>query len=155
VGFTPTEERAAASDAVELLMLYSNHADQVKRISRLVDLPQRSGEPARTVPEIRRRPTAVECAALVAGYESGRTVREPADQIGFHRETVSAALKRAGVGRRYHQRRTVDLDRADELHAAGLSIADIAKVLGIGRTTLVKARRGTRLVPTRSSGTSD
>ncbi len=55
--------------------------------------------------------------------------------MGFHRETVSSALERAGVSRRYHQRRDVDLDRADELHAAGLSIADVAKTLGIGSPT--------------------
>jgi len=77
---------------------------------------------------------------LVAGYESGRTVRQLADQTGFRSDTVSAALERAGVARRYRQRRTVDLDRADELHAGGLSITDIAKVLGVEQTTLVKAR---------------
>jgi hypothetical protein len=89
----------------------------------------------------RRRPTTTECAELVAGYQAGQTIRELAEQFGFHRETVSAALERAGIPRRYHARRDVDLDRADELRATGLSITDVAKVLNIGRTTLVRARR--------------
>jgi hypothetical protein len=33
------------------------------------------------------------------------------------------------------------LDLADDLHAAGLSITEVAEVVGIGRTTLIKARR--------------
>jgi hypothetical protein len=46
-----------------------------------------------------------------------------------------------GVERRDRVRRVVDLGLAHELHAAGLSITAAARVLGIGRTTLVKARR--------------
>jgi len=96
------------------------------------------------VPERRRRSTIAECADLVAGYSAGRTIRELAEQFGFHRETVSAALERAGVERRYHERVEVDLDRADELHRSGLSITEVARVMGIGRTTLTKARREAR-----------
>lgn len=96
------------------------------------------------MPSGRRRPTPDVCTQLVGGYEAGCTVRDLAAQFGLHRETVSAALERAGVARRYHHRRDVDLDRADDLHAAGLSITEVAQVLGVGRTTLVKARRAMR-----------
>ena len=93
------------------------------------------------MPGSRRRPTAAERAELVAGYQAGETVRQLALRFGFHRETVSIALKRAGVERRYHDRGEVDLDRADELHSTGLTITAVAARLGIGRTTLVKALR--------------
>jgi hypothetical protein len=54
-----------------------------------------------------------------------------------------AALEDERVTRRHHQRVNVDLDQADELHAAGLSITEVARAMGIGRTTL-KARRAAR-----------
>ena len=77
---------------------------------------------------------------MIAAYQTGETVRQIADRLGFHRDTVSATLAREGVARRYHERRDVDLDQADELHNAGLSLTVIAEILGIGRTTLIKAR---------------
>jgi hypothetical protein len=78
---------------------------------------------------------------MIDAYQAGATIQQVADEFGFHRETVSAALEREGVARRYHERRAVDLDQADELHAAGLSLTVIAEMLGVGRTTLIKARR--------------
>jgi hypothetical protein len=132
---------------VGLLTLYSNLFDQGERIRRLLELPQRPDEPPRSVPDRRRRPTAAESDKLVADYQAGQTISQLADQVGFHRETVSAALQRAGVARRYHNRRAVDLDRADELHAAGLSLTEVAETLGIGRTTLIVARRRQRAGP--------
>ena len=126
---------------VGLLTLYSNHADQGKRFQRLLDLPQRADQTARPVPRSRRRPTRADCVELVTGYQAGETIRQLADRFGFHRETVSRVLERAGVCRRYHLPRGVDLDQADDLYAAGLSITEVAEVMGIGRTTLIKARR--------------
>ncbi len=141
MGFTPTDERAPASELVGVLTLYSNHPDQGKRIQRLLNLPQRPDEPPRPVSGTCHRPTSDICAQLVERYVAGSTILELATDLGLHRDTVSAALERAGVARRYHERRTVDLERADELHAAGLSISEVAKALGVGRTTLIKARR--------------
>jgi transposase len=40
---------------------------------------------------------------------------------------------------------TVDMARAAELEAEGLSVTEIAAALGVGRTTLVRARRASRL----------
>lgn len=78
---------------------------------------------------------------MAEGYLAGETVRKLAKRFGFHRGTVSAALQRAGVDRRYHQHQPVDLDRADELHGQGLTVTQTAKTLGVGRTTLVRALR--------------
>lgn len=64
--------------------------------------------------------------------------------FGFDRGTISSVVQRAGVETRYHQRTGVDLDRAAKLHDQGLSITEVAEQLGIGRTTLVRARRETR-----------
>ena len=47
----------------------------------------------------------------------------------------------AGVPRRYHQSVPVDLERAERLRRQGLTLEQVAKRLGVGRTTLVKARR--------------
>jgi hypothetical protein len=79
--------------------------------------------------------------ALVAGYQAGRTLRELAKGFGFHRETVSIALARAGVPRRYHETVGVDLEQVEQLQAGGMTLAQIARFLGVGRTTLVRARR--------------
>ena len=62
----------------------------------------------------------------------------------MHRETISAALGRAGIELRYHQTVTVDVQHAAELLAAGLTITETAEALGVGRTTLVKVRRAQR-----------
>jgi transposase-like protein len=96
------------------------------------------------VPDGRHRPTAAESDEIVAYYQAGQTISQLAHKFGFHRGTVSAALERAGVARRYRSRRLVDLDRADELRAAGLSLTKVAETLGIGRTTLIVARRRQR-----------
>lgn len=142
MGFTPTEERAAASDAVGVLALYSNLSDQGKRIRRLLELLERAPcEAARTPSIVRQRPTKAQREAMIEAYKAGETVRQIGTQLGFHSDTVSGALEREGVPRHYHQRVDVDLDLAAELERQGLSLTDIAEALGVGRTTLVKARR--------------
>ena len=93
------------------------------------------------MPNIRRQPTTAQREALVAGYQAGRTVRELAKEFGFHRETVSIALARAGVPRRYHETVGVNLEQVEQLQADGMTLAQIARFLGVGRTTLVRARR--------------
>ena len=81
---------------------------------------------------------------LVDRYHQGATLRGSAVEFGVNREKVSQILDRHGVPRRYHQTVTVDLDRAAELEAEGLSLTEIASRLGVGRTTLVRARRESR-----------
>ena len=130
---------------VGLLELYSNFADLGKRLRGLVELPERRVSDSRSrVVQVRRRPTGAECAEMARRYQGGETVQQIADALGFHRETVSIALQTVGVARRYHQRVEIDLKQADDLLAAGLTITDTAEAMGIGRTTLVKARRAAR-----------
>ncbi len=134
------------SNLVEYLGRYRNPIYQGQRIQRLTKLTsEASSSASRELPprpyRRLRRLESDKVVQLVESYRAGRTVHELSDEFGIHRDTVSAALERAGIDRRYHQQVPVDLDRADQLGARGLSITETAKALGIGRTTLVKARR--------------
>ena len=132
---------------VELLRRYSNHADQMKRLRKLLELPiRKSPEPVRRQIRLRRYLAETEEFELLAGYESGQTLYQLASQFGIHRDTVSQLLERHGVARRYHQTAYVDLDRATELQQGGLNLTEIAEALCIGRTTLVRARRAARVL---------
>lgn len=83
---------------------------------------------------------------MVARYEGGETVYELAASFGIHRNTVSQHLEQHEVPRRYHQMTDVDLERAAELHASGLNLTQVAAQMGIGRTTLIRARGTSRSV---------
>jgi hypothetical protein len=125
-----------------VLHRYSNLDHITRKLGKLTDLPERK-EPDSTTSNHRmlRQPASAERELMIASYESGLTIRGVTAGTGFHPDTVSAVLRRAGVATRYHRRVTVDLDRADELIARGLTVTETAAELGIGRTTLVRARR--------------
>jgi AraC-like DNA-binding protein len=128
---------------VGVLHRYSKSGVPVQTLGQLGRLPQRQlrdHPPARTAKLI-RQPTSNEEARIAADYLSGHTINDIAADLQMHRTTISATLHRAGIPTRYHQRTTVDLDRADQLLADGLTITEAAKVLSVGRTTLVQARR--------------
>ena len=132
---------------VELLRRYSNHADQMKRLRRLLELPTRKGsEPVQRQVRARRHLSDAEELELLSLYQTGRTVYEVADELGMHRNTVSVLLERHGIERRYHQTTDVDLDQATVLQQTGLNLTEVAAALGIGRTTLVRARRAARVL---------
>ena len=132
---------------VELLRRYSNHADQMKRLRKLLELPiRKSPEPVQRQIRLRRYLADNEKLELLADYESGQTVYQLASQFGIHRDTVSQLLERHDIARRCHQTVDVDLDRATELQQGGLNLTEIAEALCIGRTTLVRARRAARVL---------
>ena len=134
---------------VGLMRRYSNFGDQGKRLRRLADLPVRSTDAEPTIVEETVRLRVIlspdDKHQLVEAYLAGSKIRELARQFGINRETVSKVLAERGVERRYHQKVSVDLVRAAELQAQGHSINEIAAELGVGRTTLVRARRASRL----------
>lgn len=130
---------------VGLLKRHSNHHDQVKRLQRLLELPKRKGtEPVKQAVRVNRHLDVHDQQDLVACYRAGATVQEVALHFGINRETVSRVLARQGVDRRYHQMVEVDLDQAAAREADGLNLTAIAAAMGIGRTTLVRARRAAR-----------
>lgn len=127
---------------VELLTRYSNQKRLTKTFRSLtdVDLDQRLPE-LPPPPNTSRKPTDQEVSDMIEAYQSGLRVRDVATQFGFHRTTVSTALKGKGVKLRFHETVDVDLKRAEQLLATGLSLTDVAAQLCIGRTTLIRARR--------------
>ncbi len=82
---------------------------------------------------------------LVALYLGGRTIRELAKSVAISRDRMSAILQAHGVERRYHETVPVDVSRAEALAATGLGLTEVAERMGIGRTTLVRARRAARM----------
>lgn len=81
---------------------------------------------------------------MADAYSDGATIRQVAERFGVDRERVSGLLKQSGIRVRDHEPVEVDLVLAAELEAQGLNTADVAKALGVGRTTLVRARRAAR-----------
>ncbi len=130
---------------VELLNRYSNLGDQIERLVRLLALPPDDGtaQPVRQVRAVVRL-TEQQETELTRRYQLGETLRELACHYGIDRETVSKLVKRGDVHVRYHQTIEVDLNRATELHQQGLNLTEVAALLGVGRTTLVRARRSAR-----------
>ncbi len=127
---------------VGVLQRYSNHEEKIHTLVKLSALPQRRGSQIVTErPRVARRPTPDEVEVIAAAYESGLTLRELGALFGFDRGTISSVVRRAGRSTRYHQRVEVDLDQAERLRAQGMTITEVAERLGVGRTTLVRARR--------------
>jgi transcriptional regulator with XRE-family HTH domain len=117
----------------------------VKRLEKLLRLPERErSKPAREL-RYRRHLTEQEQSHIVASYFAGQTVYQLGHQFGVHRDRISRILEAANVDRRYHQSVDVDLDRAAALQAQGFTLQQIADQFGIGRTALVVARRKARL----------
>lgn len=81
---------------------------------------------------------------LIAAYAAGATVYELAERYGIHRTRVSKLIKQAGGSVRYHETAGIDLARAEELHASGISLTEVARHLGVGRSALIRARRRAR-----------
>lgn len=129
---------------VGLLRRYSNFGDEVKRLESLVDLPGERGAEAVAVPRLRVQLSDQDEQKLVLRYGQGANIRQLATEFGINREKVSLVLQRQGVETRYHQMVEVDLDQAAQLQAEGLNITEVAAAMGIGRTTLVRARRAKR-----------
>jgi DNA-binding CsgD family transcriptional regulator len=77
----------------------------------------------------------------VAGYHTGKTIKDLAVELGVDRQTVSAHLRRAKVPIR---RGGLDQDQADEaarLYQAGWSSGRLAKMFSISADTVLKALR--------------
>lgn len=127
---------------------YSNFGSRGQLVQRLVGLPLRdeTDEVERVVVPARVRAalSGSDRDRLAEAYVSGATIDELSRRFGINRGTVSKILAGRGVDRRYHQSLVVDMRRAAELSAAGLNVAETAAVLGVGRTTLIRARKRAR-----------
>ncbi|QSB04093.1 hypothetical protein [Natronoglycomyces albus] len=86
---------------------------------------------------VQTRLNAQSRAELPDGYAAGVPVREPAERLGGHRETVRAPARHAGLAPRngpelpQHMR-----DEAVAPYASGLSLLKVGRQLGIGDETV-------------------
>jgi hypothetical protein len=124
---------------------YSNLCDQGERLRELLEMTPKgpSGAFPRTTRQVQRRLRGPEIKELVAGYEAGATVYELAGQFGVHRNTVSASLKRQGVGLRFRSLSSTQVAEATQFYHEGLSLLKVGERLGCGaecvRQALMKA----------------
>lgn len=101
--------------------------DQFKALEqlrqRLPDLEAPTPATAPSTPSTPGRPrrarqlTETQTRELIAGYESGSTVYEPANQFGIDRRTVSAIFHRRGVPMRRRGLTEEQIDDATRLYA--------------------------------------
>jgi DNA-binding CsgD family transcriptional regulator len=78
---------------------------------------------------------------VIAGYRSGRTMKELATEFGIDRRTVSAHLRRAGIAAR---RRGLDQEQiieAARLYGAGWSSGRLAESFDVSADTVLKVLR--------------
>ena len=86
---------------------------------------EKSGKPqTRLTPERR--------AALVADYEAGMPVRTTAANYGVHRGTIPTLVRRAGAVVRFAGMRDEERERASALYEGGMTLKQVAQLLGIG-----------------------
>jgi transposase-like protein len=107
-------------------------------------VPKGPSEPIpRTIRQTQRRLRGPEIDALAAGYQAGATVYELAGQFGVHRNTVSASLKRRGVGLRFQSLSATQVTDAIQFYHEGLSLLKVGERVGCGtecvRQALMKA----------------
>lgn len=144
---------------VGLLRRYSNSGDWQRRLPKSADLAKRQVVTDTPAPRVVTHPaprvvthlTDAEELELVALYLGGSTIRELAKSVGISRDRMSAILQTHGVERRYHETVPIDLALAEDLAASGLSLTEVAERMGVGRATLVRARR-TAACTTANSG---
>jgi hypothetical protein len=117
----------------EVLGRYSNHADQGKRISRVLQMvPQEPLEPiTRTIRQVHRRLLPAQIDELVACYQGGATLRELSEQFQIHRASISIVLDRQNVPGRYRMVEGERLEGAIRDYNNGDSIISIANKLGV------------------------
>jgi DNA-directed RNA polymerase specialized sigma24 family protein len=127
---------------VELVKVYSNHADHVERFRLLLDLPRAAtpSSPERTPKQAQRRLDAEGVAELVAAYAAGGRVTKLATQFGIHRDTVHNILKRQGV-LRSSGIQPGELPEVVRLYEDGWSMARLAAVLDVSPSTVNRALR--------------
>ena len=63
-------------------------------------LPHAGRSSRRPGPVVQRRLTSSELQAVMAGYQSGRSSKELAEEFGVHHRTVADHLERLGIARR-------------------------------------------------------
>jgi hypothetical protein len=145
----------SSRDQVEVLGRYSNHADQGKRIKRVLETPLSGlATPVSVaIREIHRRLQTEELEELAQAYLAGATLAQLSDRFRQHRSTIATELERRGVPRRYRLVKGERLDLAIQSYQDGNSVVTIGKEFGVAGETVRKAliQAGVKLRPRRGT----
>ena len=87
----------------------------------------------------RLRPELV--GQMVQLHRAGRTVKEIAQQFGFHRETVATHLKQAGLTLRTSLQDEAFCQRVRQTYETTGTVKDTAQQLGVSKDTVRKVLR--------------
>lgn len=79
---------------------------------------------------------------MVQSYRAGRTVKEIAQQFGFHRETVATHLKRAGLTLRTNVKDEAFCQRVRQTYETIGTVKGAAQRLGVSKDTVRKVLQG-------------
>ena len=90
---------------------------------------------------IQRRLTPSELEAVVAQYQSGRSLKQLGREFRVHHRTVAIHLERLGIARRVNLTKLTapDAKRAVARYRAGDSLATVGKALNVDSSTVQRA----------------
>ena len=91
---------------------------------------------------------------MVADYTAGATLTDLASKFGYSRGGISGALKRAGVQLRRQGLTSSQVDEAERLYCAGLSLARVGERLEVdaGTVRIRLIQRGVTMRPASQRG---
>jgi len=114
----------------------SQHGDDGR-----VDSPTAGRSMRRPGPPVLRRLTPSQIEDVVAGYQSGRSLNDLAQEFGIHHRTVAGHLERLGVARRVNLTKMspADVRFVAISYRAGESLATVGKVLNVDASTVQRA----------------
>jgi DNA-binding CsgD family transcriptional regulator len=141
---------------VELLGAYSKRTDVLRAVQRLVAEPteHRSSTDAIGADRQRRhRLKPEERTEIARRYGEGQSVYALAAFFGVSRQTISGALERSGIQRRYRMLDDACLEQARELYQSGMSLANVGDALHVSAKTVLNAFRAAG-IQTRAVGTN-
>jgi len=95
-------------------------------------------EPTRRIRQAQHRLTSDEISAIGEEYQAGMSTREIAEARKINRETVSLALRRAGIPTRKLEISAEQLAEAAELRTEGWSLNRLGKRFGVDPKTIKK-----------------
>jgi IS30 family transposase len=121
---------------VEVLGRYWNKSRTTAELRKLLEMAPVGPPPRRERPIKRRRPSQGQSLELAAAYQQGATYAELGERYGTQRQTISRAVERTGVRRRYRLIGPDELALATTMYESGQSSAAIAANVGVAPGTV-------------------
>lgn len=134
-----TERGVKDDDVVGATEALAHRSSPVQRLLDMAvtwaDAPAGQTRP-RTNYRLMTQATAQDIDTMVELYRSGLTVRQIADETGFHRSTVGKHLEARGIDTRQLLLRPEQIQEAGELYEAGSRLEDLARLYGVSDTMI-------------------